>query len=96
MTRTAGTVNALDGEVLGHFEFNETVDVARPQIFASSEELTDNWRGPWAAPCKCEGVEVELRTQFDWDTDEPRTRWRSRACLEHKLICGPLAEPEEP
>ena len=78
MSHSPGQVLDVLGDIVGHFEYNGTVDVARPKIFATAEERDAAWRQEQPAPCTCHGVEVTLVTEgFEWD---------ARACLAHNFI----------
>lgn len=78
MSHSPGQVLDVLGEILGHFEYNGTVDHARPKIFASPEERDDAWREDQPPPCACPGVDVTLVTEgFTWE---------ARACLDHGFI----------
>lgn len=90
MSHVAGLVLDARGGILGHFEYNGTVDVARAQIFASLAELEKAWRQEQPAACACHGVDVTLSSgQLVWD---------ARACFEHGFIVhgrSPLYSDEE-
>lgn len=78
MSHSPGQVLDVIGEIVGYFEYNGTVDVALPQIFATAEARDDAWRKDQPAPCNCSGVAVTLVSEgFTWD---------GRACLDHGFI----------
>jgi len=78
MSHSPGQVLDVIGEIVGHFEYNGTVDVARAKIFATAEEHDDAWRKDQPPPCVCHGVVVTLVSEgFTWD---------GLACLEHGFI----------
>lgn len=82
MSHAPGQVLDAD-RVLGWFEYSETVDTARPQIFASREDLEAHWRSPQAPACLCEGQPVRLSVG-------ERT-WSARACFEHRCLVAGLS-----
>lgn len=91
MSHSPGKVLDVIGEILGHFEYNGTVDVARPKIFETLEECEAAWRKDQPATCACHGVEVTLVCE--------RVTWDARACLEHGFIvhgCSPIYGRESP
>ena len=79
MSHSPGQVLDVIGEIVGHFEYNGTVDVAMPKIFATEDECSAAWRQEQPAPCACRGVEEVTLVSggFTWD---------GRACLEHGCI----------
>lgn len=78
MSHSPGQVLDVIGEIVGHFEYNGTVDVARAKIFATAEECDAAWRQDQPRPCACHGADVTLVTEsFTWD---------ARACLKHGFI----------
>jgi hypothetical protein len=90
MSHTPGQVFDTRGTLVGHFEYNGTVDVARPKIFATAEELESAWRLAQSLPCSCAGIEVSLRCGM--------LTWDARACFAHGFIvhgCSPLYYQEE-
>lgn len=78
MSHAPGQVLDVIGEVVGHFEYNGTVDVARAKIFATAEERDAAWRQDQPNPCTCHGSDVTLVTEG--------FRWDARACLDHGFI----------
>lgn len=90
MSHSPGQVLDVLGEILGHFEYNGNVDVARPQIFATAQERDDAWRKDQPTPCSCSGTDVALVCEsFTWD---------ARACLDHGFIvhgCSPIYGRED-
>ena len=78
MSHSPGQVLDVIGEIVGYFEYNGTVDVARPQIFATAEDRDAAWRKEQPAPCACRGVEVSLVCEG--------LTWDGRACFEHGFI----------
>lgn len=78
MSHSPGQVLDVIGEIVGYFEYNGTVDVAHPQIFATAEARDAAWRAEQPSPCACPGVDVTLVADgFTWE---------GRACLEHGFI----------
>lgn len=86
MSHTQGTVKTQDETLLGYFEYNATVDVARHQIFRTEDALAENWRLPQIAACSCLGEPVTLRATL---------RWKGLACAKHMCITGNLAPPDD-
>lgn len=80
MSHSPGQILDVLGDIVGHFEYAGTVDVARAQIFATAEERDAAWRQEQPSPCGCHGVEVTLVTEG--------SSWDGRACLEHGFIVG--------
>ena len=78
MSHQPGQVLDVIGEIVGHFEYDGTVDVALPKIFATAEERDAAWRQDQPPPCACRGIEVTL--------DCESLMWDGRACLEHGFI----------
>lgn len=74
----------VEGKTIGWFEYNGTVDVARPQVFATSEDVCAHWREPQPARCLCAGVPCEVWTAYG------NLAWPSRFCAEHGFIVGAL------
>lgn len=90
MSHSAGQVLDVLGDIVGHFEYNGTVDVAKPQIFVTAEALNDAWRCDQAAPCACTGTVVTLSCD--------KLTWDARACFVHGFIVhglSPLYYQEE-
>ena len=90
MSHSPGQVLDVLGDIVGHFEYNGTVDVARPQIFATTAELEGAWRQDQPPPCACTGIEVSLLCGM--------LTWDARACFAHGFIvhgCSPLYYQEE-
>jgi len=78
VSHAPGEVIDANGAVVGYFEYNGTVDVARPKIFPTAEARDGAWRQDQPDPCDCPGVEVTLVSgEFQWD---------ARGCLEHGFI----------
>lgn len=78
MSRSPGQVLDVIGDIVGHFEYNGTVDVARAKIFATPEDRDDARRKDQPQPCGCHGVDVTLVAEgFTWE---------GRACLDHGFI----------
>jgi hypothetical protein len=78
MSHSSGQVLDVLGEIVGHFEYNGTVDVALAKIFATADDLEAAWRQDQPASCTCHGVEVTLVSEgLSWD---------GRACFEHGFI----------
>jgi hypothetical protein len=78
VSHSPGQVLDVIGEIVGYFEYNGTVDVARAKIFATADERDEAWRQDQPAPCSCPGVDVTLVAEgFTWE---------GRACLEHGFI----------
>lgn len=90
MSHSPGRVIDGRGDVVGHFEYNGTVDVALPKIFATVADLEAGWRQEQPRPCDCVGSSVTLTSEsFEWD---------GRACLVHGFIVsghGPFYGPDE-
>jgi len=78
VSHSPGQVLDVIGEIVGYFEYNGTVDVARPKIFATAEERDAAWRADQPPPCKCHGDDVTLVCGG--------LTWDGRACLEHGFI----------
>ena len=78
MSHSPGQVLDVIGDIVGHFEYNGTVDVARAKIFATAKERDDAWRQDQPDPCPCVGVDVTLVCGG--------LRWEGRACLHHNFI----------
>jgi hypothetical protein len=78
MSHSPGQVLDVIGEIVGYFEHNGTVDVARAKIFATAEERDAAWRQDQPDPCSCHGSDVTLVTEG--------FRWEARACLDHGFI----------
>ena len=90
MSLSPGEVLDVLGEIVGHFEYDGTVDVARPKIFPTVEERDAAWRQSQPEPCTCVGVEVSLVCE--------KLTWDARACLDHGFIVyglSPLYYQEE-
>jgi hypothetical protein len=90
VSHSPGHVIDARGEIVGHFEYNGTVCVARFKIFATAEDRDAAWRQDQPSPCTCEGVEVTLVTEsIEWD---------ARACFDHGFIVKdacPIYGPDE-
>jgi hypothetical protein len=78
MSHSPGQVLDEAGAVIGHFEYNGTVDVARPQIFATAEARDATWREVQPEACACHGIDVTLATEG--------LTWHGRVCLKHGFI----------
>ena len=78
MSHSPGQILDASGENVGHFEYNGTVDVACPRIFATAEARDDAWRKDQPPPCVCPGVDVTLVSEG--------LTWEGKACLEHGFI----------
>jgi hypothetical protein len=90
MSHSPGQVLDVLGEIVGHFEYNGTVDVARPKIFATVEERDAAWRQDQPPSCSCTGVEVTLICE--------KLTWDARVCFDHGFIVhglSPLYYQEE-
>lgn len=90
MSHSPGQVLDVIGEIVGHFEHNGTVDVARAKIFATAEERDAAWRQDQPPPCTCTGIEVTLACE--------QLTWNARACFAHGFIvhgCSPLYYQED-
>lgn len=94
MSHSPGQVLDVLGDIVGHFEYNGTVDVARPKIFATAEARDAAWRadpdGNQPTPCACQGIHVTLSCD--------KLVWDARACFEHWFIVhgrSPLYDEEE-
>jgi hypothetical protein len=78
VSHSPGQVLDVLGDIVGYFEHNGTVDVARPKIFATAADLDTAWRQPQPDPCVCRGIEVSLVCD--------KLSWDARACLDHGFI----------
>lgn len=78
MSHSPGQVLDVIGEIVGHFEHNGTVDVARAKIFATAEECEAAWRQDQPEPCACHGSDVTLVAEG--------CRWDARVCFDHGFI----------
>lgn len=90
MNHYPGQVLDVLGEIVGHFKYNDTVDVALPKIFATAEERDTVSRHDQPTTCACTGVEVTLVCD--------KLTWDARACFAHGFIvhgCSPLYYQEE-
>lgn len=90
MSHSPGQVLDERGGIIGHFEYNGTVDVARAKIFASAEACDAAWREDQEAPCTCAGVAVTLVCE--------QLTWDARVCFDHGFIVhgrSPLYYQEE-
>ena len=77
-----------DGEVIAHFEYNGTVDVACPELYASFEAMKARWRvrdRPWRE-CRCGQPpdHVELWTDYGGGIGP----WPALACMTCMCIVG--------
>lgn len=86
-----------EGQVLGHFEYNGTADVACTRIAVSEDDMQRTWRSKDnMAVCTCgqPPSRVYLFTNYGSGFG-----WWSRACLQCRAITGPRnrfdAEDEE-
>lgn len=93
MSHATGEV-LRDGEVIGHFEYDGTSDVARRLVYAAKAAMVANWRQPQPTPCTCRtGVPVTLEADYGQGL-----RWDSEVCMDHGFIVGassPYAEYDE-
>lgn len=78
MSHSPGQILDVRGKVIGHFEYNGTVDAARSKIFATAGDRDAAWRQPQSEPCVCSGVAVTLVTET--------VTWNGRACFDHAFI----------
>lgn len=78
MSHSPGQVLDVIGEIVGHFEHNGNVDVARAKIFATAEECAAAWRQDQSEPCACHGSDVTLVAEG--------SRWDARVCFDHGFI----------
>lgn len=78
MSHANATVELPDGTVF-HAEYNGTVDIARPSLFLTWEEVRDQWRQRDDRKCTCgqPGEPAYYHTNygdgFGWDTEVCRT-----------------------
>jgi hypothetical protein len=77
MSHQPGTLR-IAGEIVGWFEYNGTVDIARSQIFPDEAALVAWWRKEQPLPCDCPGEPVELSTET--------ASWDGRACFAHACV----------
>ena len=90
MSHSPGQVLDVLGDIVGHFEYNGTVDAARSKIFATAEERDAAWRQDQPTPCACTGSEVTLVCD--------KLTWDARACFAHGFLVyglSPLYYQEE-
>jgi hypothetical protein len=78
VSHSPGQVLDVLGDIVGHFEYNGTTDVARPKIFATVEARDAAWRQDQPTPCACQGIHVTLCCD--------KLVWDARACFEHGFI----------
>lgn len=75
MSHAMGAVRFQDGTLL-YYEYNGTSDTVISKLYASEQEVRDNWRSWTHAGCHCGGDEpVEIMSTYGgggW--------WRGRAC----------------
>lgn len=90
MSHSPGQVLDVLGDIVGHFEYNGIVDVARPKIFATAKARDAAWQQDQPTPCACTGIEVTLVCD--------KLTWDARACFAHGFIVhggSPLYYQEE-
>lgn len=77
-----------DGEIIGHYEYNGTSDIAGNRIYKTKEEVGANWRSKHSfdAECTCSVVHesaVILYSDYGYGF-----HWPATACLK----CGVVLE----
>ena len=84
MSRSSGKV-IKDKNVVGYFVYDGTVDVARPNIYKTAEEIHDNWNADgWSHKCECgEWEDVILYSLYGGGF-----HWDAKACLKCGVIHG--------
>ncbi len=81
MSHANGQVRFPDGLVL-FFEYNGTSDVEIPNLYNTSQELSNNWRDHPKVKCVCgqESEPVEIATDY-----ADGSQWKGKAC--RKCMC---------
>lgn len=73
-----------DGKTVAHFEYNGTVDLVQPILYATAQEVSDNWRkGSPREECKCpeQGEDVLIYTNYGYGY-----YWPGKACLKCMMV----------
>lgn len=90
--RPGGTGPKIKGNLIGWFEYNGTVDIALPTIFANADELSAAWRTHgFENQCACTVDLADVRIE----TDYADYWWHGKACLTHKCIAAGYTSPTE-
>lgn len=95
MSHSYGEV-VLDGNVIGHFEFNGTCTVACTAIRSTKEEVREHWRSPEnMAECTCttpDYTDVTLTTDYGGGYE-----WPAKICQRcHAIVEGKSPDDREP
>lgn len=88
MSHAYGEVWSLAGQILGHFEYNGTVDVACSRVHLTQDEVREHWREDNSRQCPCEGKIVILWTNYGYGF-----YWLAKYCSLHMVITSGL-DPE--
>lgn len=90
MSHAWGEVYKQDGDVLhlvGHFEYNGTADVCCQRVYATREEMLDNWRGDNWRECTCGEAPEDVLLYSDYGGG---FHWQDTVCFRCMAIVGNL------
>lgn len=91
MSHAAGEVRDQTGAVLGHFEYNGTVDVCIPAVWSTAAEMQAHWRkddGPDRCACGATPEPCVL-----WNDYGSTDQWPGAWCPTCRVIVDGLTEP---
>lgn len=71
--------------IVGHFEYNGTTDVACSKIYESHDEMQKHWRDGAEAKCTCGERPTDVLLYTDYADGH---YWPSTACLKCGAITG--------
>lgn len=71
--------------VVGYFEYNGTVDIAKRDIHSSADAVDRNWRKPCTHNCTCKQPPVDVVL---WSSYGGGFHWNAKACLN----CGEITD----
>lgn len=90
MSHAQGTV-CINGDIVGYFEYNGTVDCCCTRIYSTQHEMMENWRNENERDCTCGGnpVDVVLGSASSYCKD-----WKGKACLKCNAIVDGIFHQE--
>lgn len=82
-----------DGKIVAYYEYEGCADFCFTRLYATRQELRDNWRTKQFAECHCQGSPEDVLV---WSSYGDEGWWRGKACLHcMALTDGTSHESEE-
>lgn len=91
MSHSTGEIWSLDGQLLGHFEYNGTVDMCCTRVHLTKEAMLDCWRKDNWRDCSCGAIG---QTVLLYTTYGGGVNWEGKVCWNCMAIVGGVDSSE--